>query len=281
MLVLDGKAVSKHLCQNLEKETSQFQQKMGRKPQLTVIIVGKNPASEVYVSHKVKACHTWGFDSKVLNLKEDVSERELLKSIVDLNEDDAVDGILVQLPLPKHISVNQVLATIAPDKDADGFTFENFGQRFTARAGVAPCTPAGIIEILKHFQIPIKGQHAVVVGRSNIVGKPVSLLLLEEGATVSICHSQTQNLSEMTRMGDIVVVAAGRQHLLGYKDFKKGACVVDVGIHRTSHGLTGDVNPEGLADVLSAFTPVPGGVGPMTIAMLLKNTMLLAKARQA
>ena len=281
MLILDGKVVSKHLLQKIEIEAAQFLQKTARKPHLSVIQVGQNPASSVYVSHKVKACGLHGFSSQVISLPDSISEEKLLRSILELNEDDQVDGILVQLPLPEHIEVNQVLATIAPEKDSDGFTFQNFGERFTAGSGVAPCTPAGIIEILKHYQIPLKGQHAVVVGRSNIVGKPVSLLLLEEGATVSICHSQTKNLSMMTQMADLVIVAAGRPHLLGQKDFKAGAVVIDVGIHRDPSGLIGDVDPIGLDQKLSARSPVPGGVGPMTIAMLLKNTMKLAQASQA
>lgn len=276
MLMLNGHEVSQKISLEIEKESSRFLKTRGRKPQLTVIIVGGHPASEVYVAHKVKACQLRGFDSQVLRFDENVSQHELLGAIQSLNDDDLVDGVLVQLPLPAHISVDQVLGTISPLKDSDGFTFQNFGQRFLSKKGVAPCTPAGIIEILKYYQRPLRGQHAVVVGRSNIVGKPISLLLLEEGATVSICHSQTQNLSEFTRQGDLVIVAAGRKHLLGANDFKQGACVIDVGIHRTPHGLTGDVNPAGLESVLSAYSPVPGGVGPMTIAMLLKNTLDLA-----
>lgn len=283
MQILDGKAVAQNLLENIRRGVESFVAKHQRPPQLTVLLVGEDKASQVYVRNKQKACEAVGMASRLIHLPASTSQVELENQIHALNQDLAVDAVLVQLPLPKNLDGQRVLEMLSADKDADGFTFKSLGYFFAGRDFVKPCTPSGVMKILKHYRIPIEGKHAVVVGRSNIVGKPMAMMLLQAGATVTICHSKTQNLREHTSQADLVVVAAGVPHLLGKEDFKKGAVVIDVGIHGSgeAHGLRGDVRFDEIKGHVSACSPVPGGVGPMTIACLLENTLYLAeKARE-
>jgi len=246
----------------------------GVKPGLAVILVGENAASQVYVRNKVAACDSIGIQSTEIRLPVDVPERVVLENLVQLNNDPTVNGILVQLPLPAHINENLILETISPEKDVDGFHKVNVGAMVTGNAKFYPCTPHGIMMLLDFYGIPIEGQHAVVIGRSNIVGKPMALMLLEKGATVSICTSKTADLSMFTRQADIVVVAVGKPNMLEASMIKKGAAVIDVGINRLENGsLVGDVDYQSALTVAGFLTPVPGGVGPMTITMLLENTI--------
>lgn len=279
MLILNGKEVSDQKRAGLKTRSAAFKAARGREPGLAVVIVGDDPASHVYVKNKIKGCEETGVRSFHHHLKSQATEAEILRLVEDLNEDSQVDGILIQLPLPKHIETERIVSRIHPHKDADGLTVENLGLLFTGRPRVAPCTPKGVIEILKYFNISLAGQNCVVVGRSQIVGRPMAQLLLLEDATVTMAHSKTKDLPSVTRGADIVVVAAGKPRFLGAGDFKKNAVVVDVGIHRSSEGLCGDVRFEELAAAqIRAATPVPGGVGPMTITMLLENTLTLAEA---
>lgn len=280
MLVLDGKSVALKVKNRIAQEIKNLQKSgLKRAPGLAVVIVGEDPASQVYVRNKIKACTEVGIESFHHVLAADTSEAALIKLVEKLNEDSLVDGILVQLPLPKHINADNVIATIAQDKDADGLTYGNLGALFAGQPVVKPCTPAGVIEILKHYKIDIAGKSAVVVGRSQIVGRPMAALLIDENATVTVAHSKTKNLEEVTSAADIVVVAAGKPKLLGRSAFKKEAVVIDVGIHRLESGLCGDVRYSELEGHVAAATPVPGGVGAMTIAMLMENTFQLAKRR--
>jgi methylenetetrahydrofolate dehydrogenase (NADP+)/methenyltetrahydrofolate cyclohydrolase len=280
MILLDGKAVAAARREALKPRAEKFLQKHNRAPHLSVILVGADPASQVYVRNKEKACHKTGIDSKVHNLPATTTQDELNQWIERLNLDPRVDGILVQLPLPKHLDVDPVLRNIMPEKDADGLTYMNAGFLMAGKATVKPCTPSGIMHILEHYKINVSGMNAVVIGRSQIVGKPMTLLLNEANATVTMCHSKTKDLRHFTTNADIVVVAAGQRRFLGREDFRKGSVVIDVGMHGTGGGeLCGDVRFEELTDIVSAITPVPGGVGPMTIATLLENTVLLAEAR--
>jgi methylenetetrahydrofolate dehydrogenase (NADP+)/methenyltetrahydrofolate cyclohydrolase len=245
----------------------------GRTPGLAVILVGDDPASSVYVRNKAKACEDVGMKSWVHQLPASTEASALREWVDRLNKDPAVDGILVQLPLPHHLNSAEVTEWISPAKDVDGLTLANQGKLLARRAEVLPCTPSGVMALLQHYKIQVAGKSAVVVGRSQIVGQPMALLLQNADATVTVCHSKTLNIAEHTARADIVVVAAGQPRLLGKSDFKKGAVVVDVGIHRQASGkLCGDVRFEELEDWASHATPVPGGVGPMTIAMLLENT---------
>jgi methylenetetrahydrofolate dehydrogenase (NADP+)/methenyltetrahydrofolate cyclohydrolase len=280
MILLDGKAVAAARREALKPRVENFKSKFGRSPHLSVILVGADPASQVYVRNKEKACHNTGMDSKLHVLPAETTQDELNQWIERLNLDPKVDGILVQLPLPKHLSVEPVLRNIMPEKDADGLTYMNAGFLMAGKAIVKPCTPFGIMHILDHYKINVAGMNAVVIGRSQIVGKPMTLLLNDANATVTMCHSRTKDLRAHTLNADIVVVAAGQPRFLGKEDFKKGSIVIDVGMHGTGGGkLCGDVRFEELTDIVSAITPVPGGVGPMTIATLLENTVLLAEAR--
>lgn len=280
MLILNGKIVAESLRQALAPRVSQFAKKMGRAPHLTVVIVGEDPASKVYVRNKHIACQKIGMSSSILELPASISESELVTNIERLNSDPSVDGVLVQLPLPNTLNPDVVLSRLSSAKDADGLTFESLGTFYAGKSIVAPCTPAGVMSILEHYKISVAGLHAVVVGRSNIVGKPMAQLLTQADATVTLCHSKTKNMAEFTRSADLVVVAAGKPRLLGKNDFKKDAIVIDVGIHGTGSGqLCGDVRFEELDGWVKAATPVPGGVGPMTIATLLQNTCTLAEKR--
>ena len=269
--IIDGKLISKQLKDELKSEVEQLK-KAGKKCALAVIQVGDDAASSVYVGNKKKACEYIGIESLSYKLPENTSEDELLALIEKLNADSNVHGILCQLPLPKHMNEEHIVKAISPEKDVDGFHVENVGALVTGTEGFVSCTPAGIIELLKRSGVTIEGKHCVVIGRSNIVGKPMALLLLRENATVSVCHSKTRNLRDICKQADILVVAMGKPLYIDASYVKKGATVVDVGIHRDENNkLCGDVDFQKVEPVCGAITPVPGGVGPMTIAMLMKN----------
>ena len=272
--IIDGKHVAKVLREKIKEETAQILEITGKRPNLTVIIVGENPASQSYVRSKKKSALEVGFESDTISLPEATTEVELLAKIEKLNNNANVDGILVQLPLPAHIDEQTVIRTIAVEKDVDGFHPEQVGGLSIGLETLEPCTPAGIIELLKYYDIETSGKNAVVIGRSNIVGKPIASMLLRLHATVTITHSRTTNLADITRGADILIVAIGKPHFLTEDMVKEGAVVIDVGINRTEEGkLVGDVDYEGVYKKVSYITPVPGGVGPMTIAMLLANTL--------
>ena len=271
--IIDGKAIAAAVKEDLAAQAKMYEEKYGRKIGLAVVKVGNDPASEVYVRNKIVACGKTGVRSFSYELPEDESEEDLLALVDKLNDDPEVDGILVQLPLPKHLNEKKVLARIRPEKDADGFHVVNAGGSLLGLPCTKPCTPAGIIELIKSTGADISGKHAVVIGRSNIVGKPCAMLLLAENATVTICHSRTVDLKSITLTADILVAAVGIKEFVTGDMIKPGAIVIDVGMNRENGKLYGDVNfPE--AEKRAAYiTPVPGGVGPMTIAMLLKNTV--------
>lgn len=271
--VLDGKLVSKHLRNQIRAQVAEFKEQGKRPPGLAVIIVGDDPASQVYVRHKIKACKEVGIESFEYQAPATLTREDLKKKIEEFNQNEAIDGILVQLPLPEHLSSDEVLTWVDPMKDADCLTAENLGLLWAGRPRTKPCTPSGVMEILKYYEIPIQGARAAVVGRSEIVGKPMGLMLLQGDATVTMCHSKTLNLRQILLESDVVVVAAGRPLLLGREDFKKDSVVIDVGIHRDQGKLCGDVRFDELEGQVAAATPVPGGVGPMTITMLLSNTL--------
>ena len=272
--IIDGKAISLAIKDEVKAQIPELEEKFGRKPCLCVIIVGENPASQVYVRNKVKAAEYVGMKSMLLRLPEETPEADLLATIARLNADDEVDGILVQLPLPKHISEDKVIDAIAKEKDVDGFHVLNVGSLWIGDKCIVPCTPKGCIHLIKSTGIDIKGKLAVVVGRSNIVGKPVAKLLLDENATVVIAHSRTADLKAITSQADILVVAVGKENVITADMVKPGAVVIDVGMNRNAEGkLCGDVDFAGVSEVAGWITPVPGGVGPMTIAMLMKNTV--------
>lgn len=269
--VIDGKKISQEIKDEL-KEKAAAMAKEGKKAALAVIQVGNDPASGVYVRNKKKACEYIGIESLSYELPEETTEEELVALIEKLNADTKVNGILVQLPLPKQINEEKIIQTISPDKDVDGFHMQNVGALCTGGKGYVSCTPLGIITLLKRSGIEIAGKRCVVMGRSNIVGKPMAMLLLRENGTVTICHSKTQDMKEITRQADILVVAIGKQKFVDETYVKEGAVVIDVGIHRNAENkLCGDVDFDKVAPHTSAITPVPGGVGPMTIAMLMNN----------
>jgi len=275
--VISGKEVAKSIREELRIETAELKEK-GITPGLSVILVGDDPASHSYVKGKAKGCEEVGMNSEVILKDAEISQEELLAEIERLNNDSNVHGILVQLPLPKHIDEKAVINAISPDKDVDGFHPVSVGKMMIGDDTYLPCTPHGIIELIKRTGTEIKGKNAVVIGRSNIVGKPVSILLLQEHATVTICHSRTKNLQEVASQADILVAAIGKAQVITKDFIKPGAVVIDVGVNRIETGkLVGDVDFEGAAEVAGFITPVPGGVGPMTITMLLKNTVEAAK----
>lgn len=275
--VISGKEVAKSIREELKREVEELKLK-GVIPGLSVILVGNDPASQSYVKAKAKACEEVGIKSEVIRMEESTSQEVLLAEINRLNNDVDVHGILVQLPLPKHIQEEDVINSINPNKDVDGFHPINVGKMVIGEDSYLPCTPHGIIELIKRTGTEIKGKHAVVVGRSNIVGKPVSVLLLREHATVTICHSRTQNLKEITKQADILVAAIGKPQIITEEYVSANTVVIDVGVNRIESGkLVGDVDYEAVSKVASFITPVPGGVGPMTITMLLKNTVEAAK----
>lgn len=275
--IIDGKKLAGLVRQEWKSRAEQLIQR-GIKPGLAVIIVGEDPASSIYVKNKVKACSEAGIYSEVHRFQNDASQAEVLQCIHSLNENINIHGILVQLPLPMHFENNRVISAIAVEKDVDGFHLYNVGALVTGNSLFSPCTPAGIMEMLHRNRIPIEGRHAVVIGRSNIVGKPMAFMLLEQGATVTICNSKTRNLSDFTRSADILVVAIGKPRMINAAMVKPGATVIDVGINRLPDGkLCGDVDFESVKEVAGYITPVPNGVGPMTITMLLGNTILAAE----
>ena len=276
--IIDGKLVTAEVRKKTASEIAEFKEKYGVTPGLAVILVGNDPASAVYVRNKHKGCVEVGINSYEIKMPEETTEEELLCEIARLNSDENVHGILVQLPLPKHISEERVLNSISPKKDVDAFHPENVGKIMLGKYACLPCTPAGIMELLAFYNVDIEGKECVVLGRSNIVGKPMSQLLLAKNGTVTVCHSRTKNLAEVTKRADILVVAIGKAKFVGKEMVKPGAVVIDVGINRMSDGkLCGDVDFEAVSDVAAMITPVPGGVGPMTITMLLKNTLTAAK----
>lgn len=280
MKILDGKAVSLKVKESVKVRADELK-KSGVEPTLAVVLVGEDKASQTYVRAKEKACNEYGIKSVAHRLSENTTQNELLALINVLNLDDSIHGILVQLPLPKHIDTNVVLAAIYPQKDVDGFHAVNVGKLVSGLDGFVPCTPLGVMEILKEYGIDVAGLNAVVIGRSNIVGKPMANLLLNASATVTVTHSKTKNLKEICKNADLIVAAIGKPFFLKADMVKDGAVVVDVGINRLDDGrLVGDVDFDEVAPKCSYITPVPGGVGPMTIAMLLNNTILAAQAKK-
>ena len=276
--IIDGKAIAKQIRSEIAAETAEFIKNAGKTPGLAVIIVGTDPASQVYVRNKRKACEEVGFYSEGYELPESTTQKELEALIDKLNSDDKIDGILVQLPLPKHLDETAVLLKIDPRKDVDAFHPYNVGKIMIGNYKFLPCTPAGVMALLERSGIDVSGKECVVVGRSNIVGKPQALLLLGANGTVTVCHSRTKNLAEVCRRADILVAAIGKADFFGAEYIKPGAVVIDVGMNRRPDGkLTGDVNFAEAEPVASYITPVPGGVGPMTITMLMKNTLTAAK----
>ncbi|QOR65422.1 bifunctional methylenetetrahydrofolate dehydrogenase/methenyltetrahydrofolate cyclohydrolase FolD [Cytobacillus suaedae] len=275
--IISGKEVAAEIRGRISEDVLRLKE-TGIIPGLTVILVGDNPASRSYVTAKHKACNETGIHSTLLEFPETITEANLLNEITKLNNDPEVHGILVQLPLPKHINELAVIEHISPNKDVDGFHPINVGRMMTGQDAFLPCTPFGIVEMVKSKQLPIAGKHVVVIGRSNIVGKPVGQLFLKENATVTYCHSRTTNLKEITKQADILIVAVGKAHFIDGEYIKEGAVVIDVGVNRLDTGkLVGDVLFEDASNVAGYITPVPGGVGPMTITMLLYNTILSAK----
>lgn len=272
MQLIDGKKIAQEYRQKLKTDIAKI---TGRKPGLAFILIGKDPASEAYVRMKKKGCQEVGIHSETLALPKNITEKSLLKEIDRLNQDQTIDGILIQQPLPQHISINAIVAATDPEKDVDGFHPVNMGRLILGETGgFAPCTPLGVVKLLQKSGIETKGKHAVIVGRSNIVGKPLGALLVQKGidCTVTLAHSKTENLAAVCLQGDILIAALGKPHFIQESMVKQGSVVIDVGINRTTHGLIGDVDFEKVKEKAQAITPVPGGVGPMTIAMLLSNT---------
>jgi len=277
--IIDGKAVAAAVRERVAAEVVAFEAEHGRTPMLVTVIVGDDPASEVYVAGKHRACEQVGMRSAHHGLPAETTEQELLTLVEKLNADQDVDGILVQLPVPEQIDSDRITAAIDPGKDVDGLTPVNAGRLAQGLAGLVSCTPAGVMELLRHEGVELEGAEVVVVGRSKLVGIPVSRLLLAANATVTMCHSRTRDLAGVCRRADVLVAAVGVPRLLRGEAIKPGAVVIDVGINRTNAGLVGDVDFEAAKEVAAAITPVPGGVGPMTVAMLLVNTLAAARAR--
>jgi methylenetetrahydrofolate dehydrogenase (NADP+)/methenyltetrahydrofolate cyclohydrolase len=279
--LLDGKSLAAQLRAGVKDKVARLAQR-GIRPGLAVILAGEDPASRVYVRNKVRACEETGVRSSLFEYPSSVSQEELLSRITTLNQDPAVHGILVQLPLPRRVDALRVLEAVSPAKDVDGFHDSNLGALLAGKPGLVPCTPAGVMRLLEHAQVPLAGRRAVVIGRSNIVGKPLSVLLLRKDATVTICHSKTRDIEAIAKEADILVAAIGRAKLVGAAMVKPGACVVDVGVNRLADGtLAGDVDFHAAKNVAGWITPVPGGVGPMTIAMLLENCLYVAENESA
>lgn len=277
-ILIDGKETARAVRGEIRDAVAAFTKESGVIPGLAVVIVGDDPASRVYVRNKHRACEEVGIRSDVHALPADTSEAELLTLVAGLNADPTVNGILVQLPLPKHLDEEKVILAIDPAKDVDAFHPVNVGKIMIGNFTFAPCTPAGVMELLRHYNIPVAGKHCVIIGRSNIVGKPQAMLMLKENATVTVCHSRTVGLADITRTADILVAAVGRPGFVTADMVRDGAVVIDVGINRTAEGkLCGDVDFAAVSEKASYITPVPGGVGPMTITMLLKNTLAASK----
>jgi len=275
--IINGKQIAEDIREGIRQEMEQLKT-TGFQPGLAVVLVGEDPASQVYVRHKEKACHDLGYYSEVHRLPSTTSQEELLAMVDRLNKQENINGILVQLPLPEQIEEKAIINAISPEKDVDGFHPISVGNLVIGDDSLLPCTPAGVIELIKHAGVEISGKHAVVIGRSNIVGKPVSLLLQRENATVTMCHSRTSNMKELAKQADILVVAIGKANFVDASYIKPGAVVIDVGVNRLDNGkLAGDVDFESAKQVSGPITPVPGGVGPMTITMLMQNTLVAAK----
>jgi len=273
---MDGRAVSKAWKEEIAKN-AEAMISSGVTPHLAVVLVGENPASQVYVRNKENACAKSGIRSSIVRLSESCTQDELEKVVLALNDDQSVHGILVQLPLPDHLDEARVLTLIDPDKDVDGFHAMNSGRLMNGQEGFVPCTPLGVMKLLEAYGISVEGKHAVVIGRSNIVGKPMAMLLLAQNATVTVCHSKTKDLAQITKQADILVAAVGRPGFVKADMVKPGAVVIDVGINRVDGQLVGDVDAQPVSEIAGYLTPVPGGVGQMTIAMLLANTLQAAK----
>jgi methylenetetrahydrofolate dehydrogenase (NADP+)/methenyltetrahydrofolate cyclohydrolase len=274
--ILDGKSLAAQVRAGVKEKVARLAQR-GIRPGLAVVLAGDDPASKVYVRNKVRACEETGVRSSLFEYPASVSEKDLLDGVARLNNDPAIHGILVQLPLPRQIDAPRVLHAVSPAKDVDGFHDANLGALLAGKPGIVPCTPAGVMRLLEHARVPLAGRRAVVIGRSNIVGKPLALLLLQKDATVTICHSKSQGIESIAKQADILVAAIGRAKLVSAAMVKPGACVVDVGVNRLPDGtLAGDVDFQAAKNVAGWITPVPGGVGPMTIAMLLENCVYAA-----
>lgn len=276
--ILSGKEVAKFHRKKIKEETAELTEKTGKKPGIACILVGEDPASQVYVASKEKTANRMGFKSVILRLPDTVTEADLLSKVEEFNNDESIHGILVQLPLPKHINEEKIILSISPEKDVDVFHPQTVGALWSGTSDLAPCTPFGCIQILKYYKIPIKGKRVVIVGRSNIVGKPLAALFLREHATVTVCHSRTQDLPRVCQEADILVGAIGKANFITKDYVKPDSVLIDVGINRLEDGsLAGDIDFDNVKDIASAITPVPGGVGPMTIAMLMFNTLTLFK----
>lgn len=275
-IIIDGKALSQKTKDEIKQKALEFENMVGRKISLAVVLVGENPASKVYVNNKIKACEYVGFKSLSFNLPAESTQDQVEELVSSIVKDKNIDGILVQLPLPKHLNEDKILSLIPAEKDVDGFSSENVGNLLINKPCVTACTPSGVIKMLKSTGEELSGKNAVVIGRSNIVGKPMAILLLNENCTVTICHSKTKNLEEVCANADILVAAIGKPNFVTKEMVKEGAIVIDVGINRTESGLVGDVDFNDVCDKVSYISPVPGGVGPMTIAMLMENTLKLA-----
>ena len=273
MIKMDGKALSLLIESEIQTKVENLTSKGMRKPKLVVLLIGDHPASLTYVKNKEKACARVGIESDVIRMTSDVNTSDVLTVIDQLNKDNTVDGILVQLPIPKQLDINLIIESLNPNKDVDGLHSINIAKLYANQEGFVPCTPRGIMTLLKHYNIEISGQHSVVIGRSALVGRPVAQLLLNENASVTVCHSKTRNLAEITQMADIVVVAIGKDKFLTSEHIHHAKAIIDVGINRVNDKLVGDVDYEALIDKVDYMTPVPGGVGPMTIVSLLENTM--------
>ncbi len=280
-VILDGKKLSEKIKKELKEEVENFKSQGLREPALAVVLVGNDPASEVYVRNKIKSCQTVGIRSVDVRLPEETTQKKLNSIVKELNEDEGIDGIIVQLPLPKHLSCREVIEFISPEKDVDGFHPENAGKCLLGlyEKGLMPCTPAGVMKIFEEYGIELQGKNAVMVGHSNIVGKPLATMMINANATVSVCHVYTKDLASFTKEADILCVATGVPHLIKADMVKEGAVVIDIGISRINGKIVGDVDFENVKEKASAITPVPGGVGPMTIAMLLYNTVKAYKMR--
>lgn len=275
MILLDGRKVSRERNLKLRLEIDEAFVKHQRRPKLAIILVGNHPASLSYIKGKTRACQLVGIENETYHLSEDISDKELKDLISSLNKDLEVDGILLQLPIPKHLKEDELIDLISKDKDADGFHVINQGHLYQKKKTIYPATPKGIMTLLSAYNINVSGMHAVIIGRSNIVGFPVARLLMDQGATITVCHSKTKDIAFHTKQADIIVAAVGKPHLLTKKMVKQGAIVIDVGVNRVNEKLVGDADFESLKDVCSYLTPVPGGVGPMTIHSLLENTFEL------
>ncbi len=289
-VLLDGRSIARQIREEVKSEVEDLRQ-TGIKPCLAVLLVGENPASEIYVASKQKACEKVGIESQMLRLPASASEREILRLVSELNSDEKVHGILVQLPLPDHIDELRVIDSIDPRKDVDGFTPENLGRLLLGKPYTVPCTPAGIVELLRHYGLQVEGSNVVIIGRSNIVGKPLAALLVQKAegynCTVTICHSKTRDVTWFTKSADIIVTAMGRAGFLKADMVRSGSIIIDVGINRITdvtapkgYRIVGDADFDDLRDIASHITPVPGGVGPMTVAMLLRNTLKVARSSQ-